>query len=300
MKIAIYDVGNAACSIISSPTNYGMMIDCGSTANNANPVDEYVNNKEWFGIKPFKTSKGVVYKLSLLHITHPDDDHVRNAKRIHDDLTPYLLRKRKCEEFTDADTINQEYKELIDDKYRGTDSEIVNWGFDINEIFQIPMFSLKNDDLLSKSIRNNSSILRFIEYKGISILYPGDLEKEGWDWLVKNNADFVTTVSKGINILIAPHHGHKSGFPTSLFEIIEKVDVVIHSKGSEGDSDWTDVSTQYTAKANGIIYKNLNDGFSYKAKTLTTRSNGHIYIQITDNAFTVWASKASSNHEKLV
>jgi len=299
MKIIVFDVGNAACSIISSPNNFGLMMDCGSNSEGLNPVDLCIQNKEWLGLKSFVTSKGIEYKIGLLHITHPDDDHVRNAKRIKDELTPYLLRKREYEEFPDNETINQDYVKYIDKVYRGKDPEIINWGFDANEIFQIPMDKIKSDELLSKKIRNNSSILRYIEYKGIKILYPGDLEKEGWDWLIKNNTSFVSTIRKGINILIAPHHGHKSGFPASLFEIVDKVDLVIHSKGSEGNIDGTDVSTQYSEKANGVIYKNLNNGFRYKGNVLTTRSNGSIYIQIEEDGCTYWASKASPNHEKV-
>jgi beta-lactamase superfamily II metal-dependent hydrolase len=299
MKIIVFDVGNAACSIISSPNNFGLMIDCGSASEGLNPVEICNNNKEWLGLKPFVTSKGIEYKIGLLHITHPDDDHVRNAKRIKEELTPYLLRKREYEEFPNSETINQDYVKFIDKVYRGKDPETIDWGFGSNEFFQIPMDILKSDDLLSKKLKNNSSILRYIEYNGIKILYPGDLEKEGWDWLIKNDMRFVSTIKSGINILMAPHHGHISGFPDSLFTIIDKVDVVIHSKGSEGNIEGTDVSNQYSNKAEGIIYKNLKDGFRYKGKVLTTRSNGNIFLQITENAFTVWTEKGSPNHEKV-
>ena len=75
---------------------------------------------------------------------------------------------------------------------------------------------------------------------------------------------FVDSVKNGIDILIAPHHGHKSGFPSALFEITGLVDVVIHSKGSEGNIDGTDVSSQYSENARGILYENLNDKEFYQ------------------------------------
>ena len=40
---------------------------------------------------PYVTSTGKSYPLALLHITHPDSDHVRNAERICKELEPYLL-----------------------------------------------------------------------------------------------------------------------------------------------------------------------------------------------------------------
>ncbi len=121
------------------------------------------------------------------------------------------------------------------------------------------------------------------------------METDGWTWLIENNSDFVDTIKGGIDILIAPHHGHKSGFPSALFEITGDVKVVIHSKGSEGNIEGTDVSTQYSENAEGVNYKNLNDKEFYRGKVLTTRSNGNIYIQINRSNFTVWASKASPN-----
>lgn len=298
MRLIIFDVGNAACSVISSPTNIGMMIDCGSNNDKTNPVDLYKKYKKWLRVTPFVKSDGKQFELGLLHITHPDDDHIRNAKRIKEELEPYLLRKRKYEEFPDGDTINKEYKDYIDKEYRGSNPEIIDWGFDENKIFQIPMEILKADELLSKKLRNNSSIIRFIRKNGFSILYSGDLEKAGWDWLINNDKGFVSTVSKGIDILIAPHHGHKSGFPSALFDTIGNVRCVIHSKGSEGTIEGTDVSSQYSGKADGVIYTSLNDEFQYKGKVLTTRSNGNIYIEFGKESFTIWADKASSNHEK--
>lgn len=299
MKFIVFDVGNAACSVISSPTNKGMMIDCGSIGDKTNPVDLYKSNKEWLGITPFVKSTGTKYELGLLHITHPDDDHVRNAKRIKEELEPYLLRKREYEEFPDNDTINKDYKDYIDKKYRGSNPEKIEWGFDVNKVFQIPMETLKADELLSKKLQNNSSIMRFIKKNGYSILYSGDMETAGWEWLINNNKGFVATISEGIDILIAPHHGHKSGFPSALFDIIGNVKCVIHSKGSEGNIEGTDVSTQYSGKADGVRYKNLNDDCIYQGKVLTTRSNGNIYVQINADNFNVWTSKASSNHEKV-
>ena len=64
------------------------------------------------------------------------------------------------------------------------------------------------------------------------------------------------------------------------FDIIGNVQVVIHSKGSEGNIEGTDVSTQYSDNSNGIVYKSINNDKCYLGKVLTTRSNGHIYIEI--------------------
>lgn len=299
MELIIFDVGDAACSVISSPNNYGLMVDCGSNSENTNPVEHFNNNKDWLGIKPYVTSNNKEYLLGLLHITHQDDDHVRNAKRIKDELTPYLLQKREYEEFPQSESINQDYINYIDKQYRGTNPESINWGFDVNKTFRIPMSTLKSNELLKKKIKNNSSILRYIEYQGTSIIFTGDMEIDGWDWIIANDIEFVDTIKNGIDIIVAPHHGHKSGFPKALFDKTGLVQLVIHSKGNEGNIEGTDVSTQYSENSKGINYKNLNDKNYYSGKVLTTRSNGNIYISISAGGFNVWAQKASPNHMKV-
>ncbi len=296
MKIIIFDVGNAFCSIVRSPNGYGLMIDCGSNSGKDNPIDTIKSNSEWLGLKHFMKSTGVSYPLGLLHITHPDDDHVRNAVRIKNELEPYLLQRTRYEEFPDGNTINSDYKNKIDNQYRGSNPETIDWGFVENKTFSIPINVLNNDEQLSEKFRNNSSIIRYISYNGVRILFTGDLETEGWQWLINNNKTFVDTVSKGVDIFIAPHHGHNSGFPKCLFDIIGNVKMIIHSKGSEANKEGTDVATQYSNYATGAMSLNLNNNKYYSGKVYTTRSNGNIFIEINYKSFNVWTDKASSNH----
>ena len=101
MEIVVFDVGNASCNYICSPNKYAMMIDCGSSSEKQNPLDfiKNCNNSRdgLFKTKPFVTSEGKSYPLALLHITHPDDDHVRNSERVYKELhlTCYVIHTRK-------------------------------------------------------------------------------------------------------------------------------------------------------------------------------------------------------------
>lgn len=303
MEIIIFDVDDAACALICSPNGYGMMIDCGCAAKNSdkeNPIEVIKNVGEWLTLKPYITQMGKSYPLALLHITHPDDDHVRNTKRIVSEFVPYLLNRTYTEEYPDAASINDDYKQFIDTTYRGSNPERIEWGFQEDKQFRIPIEIIKTNELLNSKIRNNSSIIRYLKYGNISILFAGDLEYNGWNWLAQNNNDFVQTVKEGIDILIAPHHGHKSGFPKSLFDLCGSVRVVIHSKGSEGNIEGTNVSTQYNVYTTGIEYQTLNNKLFYSANILTTRSNGTIYFKInSDGTLKFWTTKASCNHKQI-
>lgn len=303
MKIIICDVGDAACNIIVSPNGYVMMIDCGCCNHKQNPIETINNTQKWHGAIEYVTKDLKRYPLGLLHISHPDDDHVRNAKRIKKELTPYLLIRQYCEDYDDLNCINSDYKNEIDSHYRGSNPEYIDWGFDCNETFQIPLDIVKTNINLSSKVRNNSSIIRYIRHNGVGVLFGGDLECSAWDWLIENDSSFVYAVNNGIDILIAPHHGHKSGFPKALFDLIGKVEIVVHSKDTEAEKESTDVSSQYTNYATGHWYWNLNESKDlYYGKVLTTRSNGNIFISASEDnptKYTVWCDKASGNHAKL-
>ena len=299
MKIIICDVGDAACAFLTSPNAYTMMIDCGSSDDKTNPVDLFKSNKQWLGTKDYITRFGQSYPIALLHITHPDKDHVRNAYRVATETPPYILHKVMSEEYSDGNDVDINYRNYLDRPYRWNNPETIHWGFEINKTFQIPVsICQSNPDLKSKE-RNNSSIIRYVKADGVSVLFCGDLETPGWEYLIEHNPDFVKIIKdNGVNILIAPHHGHKSGFPKALFDIIGNVDLVIHSKDTEASKEGTDVSSQYSSKSNGHKYQSLTDGCFYWARVMTTRSNGNIFISTNgDGSFHVQSSKASPNHE---
>lgn len=279
------------------------MIDCGSSTDKTNPVDliKLWNQSDGiFSAKPFVTSTGKSYPLALLHITHPDDDHVRNSDRVSNELTPYLLVHTYTENYWDADSINQDYVKELDKEYRGNNPEPIDWGFDQDVTFSIPIETVKSDPSLNGKVRNNSSIIRYIKYNGVRVLFTGDLETAGWEWLAKNNAYFVSLMREGLDVLVAPHHGHNSGFPNALFELTDHVKVIILSKDTEASKEGSDVYSGYFNYADGVEYFNINDKCSYQAKVMTTRSNGFIYIQVSPQyGLCLAAEKASSNHKKV-
>lgn len=303
MEVVVFDVGNASCNYICSPNRYAMMIDCGASDEKINPVDVILDwNKSVDGVlkaRPYCTMSGKSYPLGLLHITHPDDDHVRNSERIYNELTPYLMVHTYAENYDDADGINETYKKKLDGEYRGTNPEAINWGFELTRSFSIPIATVKTNPGLKSKVRNNSSIIRHIKYNGVRILFTGDLETAGWDWLSKNDASFVALMKEGIDVLIAPHHGHDSGFPKALFDLTGNVKVIILSKDTEASKEDSDVYSGYSNHAEGVVYYNLNDKRFYSGKVLTTRSNGNIYIVVDTEGLSILTETASSNHKKL-
>ncbi len=297
MKIVIFDVGNGSSALAVCPNGYSMLIDCGGSDDKLSPIDQIVNYKDSLGMRSFNGKD-----LTLLHITHPDNDHVNHSKRIMDVMPPYLLHRRRHEDFSVDQHVHPDYKSLLDIKYRGTPVQFNGWGFDQNKTFQIPMNVVKTNPLLSSKEKNNSSILRYLSCNGVRVLFGGDMETPGWDWLAANDKDFQDTMRSGIDVLIAPHHGHHSGFPQSLFNLTGKVMMTVHSKATEEDriTNGTDVSNRYGENTTGINYNPSTDSILRSGKILTTRSNGNIVITTeAPGFFKVFTDKPSTRH-KLV
>ncbi|MCK4487641.1 MAG: hypothetical protein KAU38_12890 [Desulfobacterales bacterium] len=60
-------------------------------------------------------------------------------------------------------------------------------------------------------LKNNLSLVSYIQYLDTEIVFPGDLEPLGWKAFL-NNTKIKDYVGKAkCRILVAPHHGRKSG-----------------------------------------------------------------------------------------
>lgn len=287
MKIVTFDVADGACSLLVSPNGYSMMIDCGSHGEKACPVESINRMRQPDGWLKEMKGWGTTYPLTLLHITHPDRDHVQNSQAVRERLTPYMMNRRYIEEYPAEHqaTVHEYYKERLCKEYR-TDiapQDLPDWGLEENMTFEIPMTEIQRSEILRTKLRNNASRIRIVGHNGFRILFGGDMETEGWEWLLANNQRFKYEISKGITIYSAPHHGHTSGFSAALFSVMGPPKLSILSKGSESDGE-TDVSSRYSELSEGMVVSQIptgNDPWKYNTrKSLSTRANGTVYVSV--------------------
>jgi hypothetical protein len=207
-----------------------------------------------------------------------------NIEKVHSKFTPYVLHRRYIEDFPHS-VVHQEddnykyYKTNVCAKYRATVSS-PTFAFNTKS-YEIPMDILKTSPLFGESkLKNNSSIIYLLQYGGFRILFGGDLETVGWDWLIDNNYQgFKDELSKGIDVLVASHHGHTSGYSKKLMDLISAPKLSILSKQSESDQD-TNVDSRYSINSTGLSVYGLSAKKHVNKYTLTTRSNGNIYIDV--------------------
>ncbi|MEM9356268.1 MAG: MBL fold metallo-hydrolase [Pseudomonadota bacterium] len=288
LRVVVFDVSNGNCALAVDVHGHSLMLDCGSHLDKPCPVDRILELRRpgnWLGhMRDFVSKNGVRYPLTKLSVSHPDLDHIKNAEKVHSELKPYLLHRRYLEDFPSQllatnDPSFGSYKKRLCDRYRHSVSENPDWGFR-QTCYSIPTKDLTNDKRFAdSSFKNNSSYVYMIEYVGHKFLFSGDLEEVGWEWLLENNPKFLEDISSGVSVLIASHHGHRSGYSQSLMNVMGSPILSVLSKGTER-GDGTDVDSRYSLHSDGMLVKNLAKDRHEEKYTLTTRSNGSLYFEV--------------------
>ena len=115
---------------------------------------------------------------------------------------------------------------------------------------------------------NNLSLVAFLHYDGMSIVFPGDLEKAGWQELLKLEI-FQNHLSR-VNIFVASHHGRENGYCEDVFNYCTPEIVIISDKEVVHETQ----KNKYANHAIGIPW----NGGPERRYVLTTRSDGLITI----------------------
>jgi competence protein ComEC len=270
MILKVFDVDHGSCNFIMTETGKTELIDFGSKPL-WSPVNHIYNNY----IRQYGS-------LDRLVLTHHHGDHLSDLDNFNGRTPRMVVRRRLEGTYLTAcrnsnSSSGQRLAERFSDTYDSwtgsvSDDEISEeaWGI---KVLQTKL-SNEDADAVSSTYNsqvNNSSYVRLYNHKGTKILLCGDIEKEGMELLLQQNPNFRAEL-KGLNVLIAPHHGHSSSFSADLFNATGQVDVVIASMMS-GDSN---VDSRYSDSryVRGISF---NDGTS--KKLLTTRTYGAITVE---------------------
>ena len=135
---------------------------------------------------------------------------------------------------------------------------------------------------------NNLSCAVFIQFSNFKMLFPGDLERDGWSALLKNRR-FREELS-GVDILVAAHHGRESGYCKEVFNHCSPRAVIISDKQIEHETQLM------TSTYHQHVAANYPDGIHVTASknrrhVLTTRRDGHIILAVDATSFTVSTTK---------
>ena len=250
-----FSVGNGDMFYIKHGSDNFTIIDCFlSEENKKEIVDEII-----------KESKEKI--ISRFISTHPDEDHIRGLKYLNErkEIPNFYCVKNKATKKDETEDFRK-YCELRDSESkafyikkdcsrkwmnqagdgRGSSGINILWPDCSNKDFKE---ALKNaEDGLSPN--NISPIIKYSQEDGVKILWMGDLETEFLE-KISSNIEFPE-----IDILLAPHHGRKSGqVPKDILEKLDPFLIVVGEAPSDELEYYKDYNTITQNSAGDIVFE---------------------------------------------
>lgn len=227
MLLRIWDVDHGACTMFHHLRN-GVagklaMIDSGS-------------GKDWRPSSFIKYGLGR-NQLDYLFITNADQDHMSDLDGL-------------WQEGIDVKTLTRNPHPPADDlrkiRAAGGMSKDIERFLSIHSTYNQPVTEPFNDHMggITRKMffnqfpdftdTNNLSCAVFIEFAGFRILFPGDLEEDGWLALLQRQ-DFKEELA-GVDVLVAAHHGRENGYCDDVFNYCRPRAVVMSDKAIVHDT----------------------------------------------------------------
>jgi beta-lactamase superfamily II metal-dependent hydrolase len=275
MRLRIWDVEHGACAMLHHQMgNYSgrlAMIDSGCTG--AWRPSRFIRND-------LKRQQ-----LDYLYITNADQDHMSdlqglwdagiNVPVVHRNPSPSVEDMRKMKEVGGPLTKDAQRFLNIHQTYIGN----------VTDPFNTSMGGITATCFWNTYPRfqdtNNLSLTVFIQYGNFKILFPGDLEKIGWEGLLEQ-PNFVRMLPD-TDVLVASHHGRESGFCSDIFNHFTPSAVVISDKPIQHETQRMVPDYRAVVRDKGVrIATTMKD-----RHVLTTRRDGSITFFVDQNGYRI-------------
>ena len=321
--IWLFNVGRGLSVFIRTPNNHGILYDLGASAD-FSPI-EFMEKNIFPHIKDYKISgTNTSHKVAQLILSHPHLDHIFEVDNIKKIGIAYITCPHDKDEIEgiDFDRIGNHdkvtsYKELYAKRnlplqtiqYSSQQVTAIQAEYGIYYIRPtvVTDLHLENDHHYG----NGCSIVFYYQYGPNSILIPGDITPEAFEYLLKESdgsekrysifsyeskfkdwhsktSNQPSLISKlktyGLTILVPPHHGLESCFSEFLFSNIKgnKPRLNIISEKRTGETEGK-VDARYQSK-NGSF--GMNVSFEDKIEernSITTKDGNHYLIKFTND-----------------
>jgi len=130
---------------------------------------------------------------------------------------------------------------------------------------------------------NDLSLVANLSINGWNFMFPGDMEKKGFENMFSTLPLF-RQLASNVHVLIASHHGRESGKYSQMFETYGCNPHLIVISDDYKQYDTQETTKYYASKAKGF------NGFRGQGRryVLTTRSDGEIKFTFRKNNCVVW------------
>jgi len=286
-KIVIFNVGGAL-SAFGEFENQRFVIDIGKSRD-FSPVDDFL--KPLFDKRRLKKNSEINGKhyIDQLFLSHLDKDHTSDYDNFTEFFFPqYMTCPNDNKGQRNVFKINRNLIGELTDLKKGILSEM-QARFPIHEdrpiqsivenvdLNYIRPLNCEADKNLCTEYANNISLTLFVNIQNKTVLFPGDLLKNGMEYLINNNPNFKKLLKdSGVDYLVAPHHGLQTSFPGVLFDTIKgnKTRLNIISEKVRSDN-----SEETRSDVDGRYYsEKYSTGNNSLQKRGVKTSLGHIVI----------------------
>jgi beta-lactamase superfamily II metal-dependent hydrolase len=235
MNVKIFNVAHGFCAALVADNGNIRMIDCGF---NLNPD---FRPSVWLADAGYTA-------LNELVIANYDEDHIADLQNVRDAVKVLTLWRNTSITSSQLKAVKEKGGPISDamksllqmiDTYTGGAPQ--------------PPTDYKGMELTAYcnsyaefQDTNNLSFVTFLNYRDVHMIFPGDLEKAGWQALLKRQ-EFRVELGR-VNIFVASHHGRESGYEPTVFDHCHPELVIIPDAEHEDD---VQVNT-YAGHAKGI------------------------------------------------
>lgn len=308
-KIHFLNVGNGDCIIIEHQTGRISIIDiCNGNGNNGNG-NNIVSVESNFNYQKLPTNP-IEYIQKIrgdkpifrFILTHPDMDHMDGIKNLFKQFKPeFFWDTNHCKDLSNDDFKN--YKKEDWDFYKSIRKSDSNpktlkiykryeADYYTEDGFEIISPSQDLVEQLKKSNKPNWNEISYVilhKVSGKKVLYCGDSENMAWENILLDS-DLLEKI-KDIDILIAPHHGRKTG-GDKLNEYLDKIKPKLALFGNAESSN-----KNYQAFYNrGIPILTNNEAGNI---VVSIQDKGGIYLEIDNDWNTLLKTKNKDFEEIL-
>lgn len=255
MQVQLFDVEHGSCALITAPNGKHVLIDCGHNDATGFRPSGYLAG---LGLD------GTTRRLTKLVISNVDQDHISDLPNVYSKLRPEVLSRNKNIGRSFLNEVKEEVTDAMETYLTMHETYTAPASPDLGGI-QFTSFYHDPDKFDNT---NDLSLVTFVQYGGLSIVFPGDLSKAAWLEFLQNEK-FRQKLSE-TNAFVASHHGREDGYCPEVFEYCSPKVILISDESIRYD---TQKDIGYSEHASGMTF---GDGVT--RKVLTTRNNGMITL----------------------
>lgn len=269
VRIHIFDVEHGECAAIETPSGDLLLIGIGHNSST--------------GWRPSNWVRARRQRPHCIVLPNLDRDHLSDIHNFSGDIAPASIRSNTSVDPSLIRAIKIAQSGEVDPSVEGAlrwiETVFTGGTIDPNYGIEKRYFNHTPEKFLDT---NNLSVVTFLGYGGFGIMFPGDLEEDGWREFLGDPA-FVDCLRR-TTILVASHHGRSGGYCADIFRHCQPSLVVMSDKSIVHG---TQEHRLYDAHCSG-----LNFG-GQPRYVLTTRKDGKITIEVDVNGnYTVWIKQS--------